>query len=160
MCPNTRGRVWHLADHPAIWVVPTLGFTAFLGNFMLMRFRCSTSEVRHLIFECYIIHSTVTSCVMSWHCTCTGHMTFYYKRCGSTSFWALFGSRLFSVCWAHGSSSSLAYGWCLTRVGCDASPGWSLLPSSVIIVLALVNSTVSHRRLRYLNETWECCPTS
>ena len=37
-------------------------------------------------------------------------------------------------------------GWCLTRVGCNASsvsPGWSLLPSTVIIVLALVNSTVS-----------------
>ena len=38
------------------------------------------------------------------------------------------------------------YGWCLTHVGHDvssASPGWSLLPSSVIIVLALVNSAVS-----------------
>ena len=37
-------------------------------------------------------------------------------------------------------------GWCLTHVGRDTSsmsPGWSLLPSKVIIVLALVNSTVS-----------------
>ena len=36
--------------------------------------------------------------------------------------------------------------WCLTRVGHDessASLGWSSLPSTVIIVLALVNSTVS-----------------
>ena len=36
--------------------------------------------------------------------------------------------------------------WCLTRVGHDvssASPGWSLLPSNVIIVLALVNSAMS-----------------
>ena len=57
---------------------------------------------------------------------------------------------------------SAAYGWCLTRVGrysSSTSLGWSLLPSSVIIVLALVNSAVSHRGLRYLNETWECCPT-
>ena len=38
--------------------------------------------------------------------------------------------------------------WCLTRVGRDVSstsPGWSLLPSSVIIVLALVHRAVSHR---------------
>ena len=37
-------------------------------------------------------------------------------------------------------------GWCLTLVGHDASsasPGWSLLPSTVIIVLAWVNSAVS-----------------
>ena len=39
-----------------------------------------------------------------------------------------------------------AGGWCLKRVGRDASSaylGWSLLPSTVIIVLALVNSAVS-----------------
>ena len=39
-----------------------------------------------------------------------------------------------------------AYGWCLTRVGRNVSStslGWSLLPSNVIIVLALVNSAVS-----------------
>ena len=37
-------------------------------------------------------------------------------------------------------------GWCLTHVGHDASStslGWSLLPSTIFIVLALVNSTVS-----------------
>ena len=41
-----------------------------------------------------------------------------------------------------------AYGWCPMHVGRDASsasPGWSLLPSSVFIVLALVNSDVSHQ---------------
>ena len=40
------------------------------------------------------------------------------------------------------------YGWCPTRVGCNTSstsPGWSLLPSSVLIVLALVNSSVPHQ---------------
>ena len=37
-------------------------------------------------------------------------------------------------------------GWCLMLVGPNvfsASPGWSLLPSTVIIVLALVNSARS-----------------
>ena len=39
-----------------------------------------------------------------------------------------------------------ACGWCLMHVGCDvssASLGWNLLPLTVIIVLALVNSAVS-----------------
>ena len=39
------------------------------------------------------------------------------------------------------------YSWCPMHVGRDvssASPGWSLLPSSVFIALALVNSDVSH----------------
>ena len=39
-----------------------------------------------------------------------------------------------------------AGGWCLTCVARNASstsPGWSLLPSTVIIVLALFNSAVS-----------------
>ena len=37
-------------------------------------------------------------------------------------------------------------GWCLMRVGHNASsvsPGWSLLPSTVFIVLALFNNAVS-----------------
>ena len=40
------------------------------------------------------------------------------------------------------------YGWCPMRVGHDASStslGWSLLPSSILIVLALVNSDVPHQ---------------
>ena len=39
-------------------------------------------------------------------------------------------------------------GWCPTRVGHKASsvsPDWSLLPSSIFIVLALVNSDVSYQ---------------
>ena len=39
------------------------------------------------------------------------------------------------------------YSWCPMCVGCDASSmslGWSLLPSSVLIVLALVNSNIPH----------------
>ena len=83
--------VWRLADHPAIWVVPARGFAAFLGNFVLTRFGCTASEARHLFFRCYIIHGTV----MSWRCTCTGHVTFYYKRSAGASFGALlalFGS--------------------------------------------------------------------
>ena len=49
MHPNMQGRVWHQADHPAVWVVPALGFVAFLGNFVLMCFGHATSEV-HLLF--------------------------------------------------------------------------------------------------------------
>ena len=86
------------------------------------------------------------SCVTSWHHTCTGHMTFCYKRSADTSLEALFLA--LGLWFAHSSGSPLSpmYGWCLTHVGHDmssVSPGWSLLPSSVIIVLALVNSTVS-----------------
>ena len=55
-------------------------------------------------------------------------------------------------------------GWCLTRVGHDASstsPGWGLLPLTVIIVLALVNSAVSPvGTLKYVYETQECCSTT
>ena len=49
------------------------------------------------------------------------------------------------------------------RVGGDtssASLGWSLLPSTVIIVLVLVNSAVSPAGTpKYLNETQECHST-
>ena len=40
------------------------------------------------------------------------------------------------------------YGWCPMRVGCNASSAsldWSLLPSSALIVLALVNSDIPHQ---------------
>ena len=95
---------------------------------------------------------TVTSCVTSRHCTCTGHITVCYKRSANTSFEALLAHL---ALWAlsswpfirpSGSPWPPAYGRCLTRVGHDtssASLGWSLLPSSIIIVLALVNSAVS-----------------
>ena len=100
----------------------------------------------------------VMSCVMSRPHTCTGHVTFCYKRLANASFKALLALGLWFV---HSSGLPLppAYGWCLMHVRCDTSSvslGWSLLPSSVIIVLALVNSTVSPRGPRYLNETWEC----
>ena len=42
---------------------------------------------------------------------------------------------------------ALAYCWCPMRAGCNtssASLGWSLLPSSILIVLVLVNSDVPH----------------
>ena len=59
-------------------------------------------------------------------------------------FWAL--ACCSSVCRVQRYHQRSVGGWCLMRVGCDASsasPGWSLLPSTVVIVLALVNSTVS-----------------
>ena len=86
----------------------------------------------------------VTSYMMSQCYMCIGHMTFYYKR--STN--ALVGvlaccSSVHQVRLYHQRPVG---GWCLTRVGCDTSSislSWSLLPSTVIIVLALVNSAVS-----------------
>ena len=81
---------------------------------------------------------------MSQHCMCIGHMTFYYKRSADASVGVLACcSSIHQVRLYHQRPT---YGWCLMRVGRDTSsmsPGWSLLPSIVIIVLALVNSTVS-----------------
>ena len=84
------------------------------------------------------------SYVMSQHRTCIGHVTFYYKRAANIT---VGGGGVLACC----LSVRLYHqrpvcGWCLTCVGCNASsvsPGWSLLPSTVIIVLALVNSAVS-----------------
>ena len=101
-------------------------------------------------FRRYIIYGTMTSCVASRHHTCMGHRHLIRGSfCSFSSFLCTSGSPLPAMC-----------SWCLMHVGHDASsasPGWSLLPSSMIIVLALVNSAKSHRGLRYLNETWECC---
>ena len=86
----------------------------------------------------------MTSYVTSQHCTYIGHVTFHYKRvtnimvgilacCSSIHQVQLYHQR--PMC-----------GWCLMRVGrntSSASVGWSLLPSTVIIELTLVNSTVS-----------------
>ena len=137
-----RGRVWHHTDHPVIWVVPVRGFTAVLGNSVLMCFGCAASEACHLFLDVTLSGGAVTSCVTSRPRMCTGHMTFCYKRRADASFEALLALGLWFV---HSSGSPLppTYGWCLTRVGHDTSPGWSLLPSSVIIVLALVNSAAS-----------------
>ena len=107
------------------------------------------------------LNGAVTSYVMSQHCTCIGHMTFYYKRAAKTSVQVL-------ACCSSIRQVQLYHqrpvcGWCLTHVGHDVSgvsPGWSLLPSIVIIVLAYVNSTVSPAgALKYLNETWVCHST-
>ena len=131
---------------------------------MLTRFGCGRVQSASLVLGCYIVYGTVMSWVTSQCHTCSGHMTFFYKRLASTSFEALFHS--FSSCellvCTPGSPLSAACGWCLMHVGHNASStslGWSLLPSGIIIVLALVNSAVSHRELWYLNETWECHPT-
>ena len=107
---------------------PSLGLQPFLGNFILF------SDIMSLM-------SAVTSCVTSWCHMCTGHVTFCYKRSADTLFKAL-------LTLVHSSSLPLspACGWCLTYVGHDtsgASPSWSLFPLNVIIVLALVNSTMS-----------------
>ena len=130
-------------DHPVIWVVPAHGFAAVLGNSVLTCFGCTTSKAHHLFLDVTSPGGTVMSCVMSWLCMCTGHVIICYKGLALLALEAL-GSR--PLVHLPGSPLSPTYGWCLTRVGHDTSsvsPGWSLLPSSVIIVLALVNSAMS-----------------
>ena len=93
---------------------------------------------------------------------CIGHMTFYYKRSTNAP---VGGSCLLFICSSGLTLSPETHvcGWCLICVGhnmSSASPGWSLLPLTVIIVLALVNSVVSPAGTpKYLNETQECHPT-
>ena len=84
--------MWHHAGHMAIQVVPARGFVAYLGNSMLMRFGHIVSEAHHWFLDVTSSGGAVTSCVTSWHRTCTGHVTFYYKRSANASFEALFGS--------------------------------------------------------------------
>ena len=124
MCSNTWGRVFHHADHPAIQVVPARGFAVFLGNSMLTHFVRAASKVHHLFLDVTSSGGAVTSCVMSWCCTCTGHMTFYYKRLVDALFEALLahlalGSR--PLVPPSGLPLSPTYGWCLMRVGRNVS---------------------------------------
>ena len=84
------------------------------------------------------------SYVMSQHYMCIGHGPFTIKGLLMPQ-WGLLAccSFVHQVRLYHQRPMC---GWCLTCVGCDASsasPGWSLLPSTVIIVLALVNSAMS-----------------
>ena len=123
----------------------SLRFCGVLGNSVLTRFGHAASEARHLFLDVTSPGGAMTSYVMSWLCTCTDHLIGCYKRSALLALRAL-GSR--PLVHPSGLPLSPAYGWCLTHVGrnmSSASPGWSLLPSSVITVLALVNSAMSHR---------------
>ena len=97
-----------------------------------------------LFADVTLLKGAVTSYVMSQCYTCIGHMTFNYKRSTNASVGVLACcSFVHQVRLYHQRPTG---GWCLRHVGRDASsasPGWSLLPSTVIIVLALVNNAVS-----------------
>ena len=151
--------MWHQVDHPAIQVVPALGFAAVLGNSMFMCFGRAVFEAHHLFLDVTSPRGAMTSYVTSQLCTCTSHMIGCYKRLALLP-WGTLSSR--PLVHPSGSPLSPTYGWCLMHVGHDvssASPGWSLLPSSIIIVLALVNSAMFPGGPRYLNKTQECRPT-
>ena len=115
-----------------------------------------TPCLKHVILfvDVMSFNDAMTSYVMSQHCTCVGHMTIYYKKAMNTSVELV-------------RSNSVTRDPCvvgvLTRIGCDASSmslGGSLLPSTVIIVLTLVNSAASPAGTHnYLNKTQECCST-
>ena len=139
--------VWWCTDHPAFWMFCGCGSWTpgpFLGSFWWTRFGGAAFEARHLIFRCYIFEEAVTSYVMSQCCTCIGHVTFHYKMSANSSVRIL--ACCSSVRQARLYHQRPVCGWCLMRVGHNISGmslGWSLLPSNVIIVLALVNSTMS-----------------
>ena len=148
MHPNMWGRVWHHMGHPALRCAITAVLLSVHSHF---RQFCGghTSDTPRP--KCIILFADVTSLkgtVMSYmtsqSCMCVGHMTFYYKRSANTSVGVLACcSSIHQVRLYHQRPTD---GWCLMCVGCDVSSmsqGWSLLPSTVIIVLALVNSAVS-----------------
>ena len=165
MCLNMQGRVWHHAEHPALWVYHCCITHIFLQPFwtILGRHTLDTACPKHVILFANITSSndTVTSYVMSQHRKCIGHVTIYYKRATNTSVGVL--TCCSSICQVRLYHQRPVCGWCLTRVGHDTSstsPGRSLLPSTVIIVLAFVNRAVSPAgTTKYLNETRECHST-
>ena len=69
---------------------PCLWFCSLFRQFCVNVLWTCCFRSASLVFGCYVVYGTVTSCVTSWHCTCIGHVTFYYKRSAGTSFWALF----------------------------------------------------------------------
>ena len=142
---------------PGCTVAALLLSTAVLGNFGWVHFGCSII----LFADVTLLNGAVTSYVTSQHCTCIGHVTSYYKRATKASVGVL--ACCLSIYQVQLYHQRPACGWCLTRVGHDASstsPGWSLLLLIVIIVLAFVNSAMSPAEtLKYLNETQECRST-
>ena len=125
-----------------------------------------TSDIVHLkrvilFADVTSLRGTMMSYVMSQCHTCIGHMIFYYKRSTDASVGVL--ACCSSICQVRLYHQRLTCGWCLMPVGHDASSaslGWSLLPSTVFIVLALVNSAVFQAGTpKYLNKTRECCST-
>ena len=148
--------ICQMAAH--LQVLQYFAYLSYLGA-LLQMYRIFERII--LIAEGTSLNGTVMSYVTSQCCTCIGHVTFYYKRATDTSGGVL--ACCLSVRQVRLYHQRPLCGWCLTRVGRDAfsaSPGWSLLPLTVIIVLALVNSAMSPAgTLKYLNETWECCST-
>ena len=133
-------------------------FKAILGRHAL-----DTVHLKRVILFADVtsLNDAVMSCVMSQHRMCAGHMSIYYKRATNTSVGVI--ACCSSVCQVQLYHQRPVCGWCLTHVGHDASStslGRSLLLSTVIIVLALVNSAVSPMRThKYLNKTQECRST-
>ena len=121
--PKYTGRLWHCAEHQALWVYCCHGalviyshFRQFLGG--------HASDVAHpkrviLFANVTSLNSAVTSYVTSQHCTCIGHVTFYYKRATDTSVGAL--ACCLSICQVRLYHQRPTCGWCLTCVGHDVS---------------------------------------
>ena len=88
-------------------------------------------------------NDAVTSSVMLQCCACGDHVTFQYERLVHTPLGALFLEFVLVSGLIHQRPAGI---WCLMHVGCDMSNvslDWILRPSNIIVVLVLVNSTVS-----------------
>ena len=141
--------------HPGILGCPCLSVSGILvGYFGLACVGHAVSDAHHLSLRHCIISDAMMSCVTSWCHACMGHMTFGYKSSQRAWFEALSAQKALmfhKVLCSPGSSLAPTYGWCLTCIGCDTSSvslGWSLLPSSILVVLVLVNSDIPHQGTR------------
>ena len=153
--------MWHCAEHLVLWVYRCHGALVYLwplwAIFGWVHFGCSII----LFANVTSLNGAMTSYVMSQHHTCIGHATFCYKMAADTSWGVL--SCCLTIHQVRLYHQRPACGWCLVCVGHNVSsmsPGWSLLPLTVIILLAFVNSVVSLAgTLKYLNKTWKCRST-
>ena len=121
--------------HPGVPGCPCLSCSGILaGYFGSARVGHAVSDTHHLSLRCCIVSDAVISCMMSQCCVCMGHMTFGYKSLQRAWLGALSALEALTFCkvlCSPGSPYAPMYGWCLTRVGSDASSmslGWSLLP--------------------------------
>ena len=159
-CKREEGPVAHVVtflDELAVWVLSLDAWDQFVWPSTAAVPRALTEAEPHgychgqviddvlcpkhviLFSDVTSLNGTVMSYVMSQCHMCIGHVTFYYKR---SAYASVRGSCLLFI---HSSGSTLSpetYMWLVPNVS-SMSPGWSLLPSKVIIVLTLVNSTMS-----------------
>ena len=96
--------MWHCTEHPAPWV--------YCGHGSLGRHASDVPCPKCVILfsDVMSLKGAVTSYMMSQHCMCIGHMTFYYKRPTN----ALVGGA--GLLFIHSSGSTLSPETCMWLV--------------------------------------------